>query len=262
MEIQDISLTGLRLRIQRTTLRLDPEAQLGPAAACVQKRLGSRFIIEIPADGERVETRRPVGLVRLVLADGQDDPLDLGCVFDRPMSAADLEALQIKMPQGETEGQVRQRESWDEQARAPLDPGVLEGTVDRLFVPFEEEARTDDDAKKDVIAVLHSAKHAGREPLLCVAEDLSASAVHLVVAGESASAWMPSDRDAAAAAVALEAEFGDWPDLEVVEGARRLWRGPARVSGVEVGPGPNHDLRIRLAFSRRLHPAELRRLGG
>jgi len=261
---QDISMTGVRVRVARETLKLDKEARFGAAAACVQNRIGSRFFVDLVPDHGTSPVCRAVVLVRLVQTDGGDECLDLGCRFEVPLGPVEWKALKVDLPES-VEQVVRQRACWDEGERPRIDPRVLNGTVEFLFDPPEEADGLGAPAggaegEASLRVVLHSAIHAGAEPLVCVAEDLSVTSVQLRISGAAVSEWMSGGCDAATAAQALAEQLGEWPEMEVVGGAQRLWRGAGRVYDVEVGEAPSHDLRVRLTLSRRLQPAELERL--
>lgn len=259
--VQDISMTGVRVRVSRETLKLDRDARFGPAAACVQNRIGSRFFVDLVPEHGGAPVCRAVVLVRLVRADGGDECLDLGCLFEVPLGPVELKALKVDLPES-VEHVVRERACWDEGERPRIDPSVLNGTVEFLFDLPEEGGGLGAPAEGEASlrVVLHSAIHAGAEPLVGVAEDMCVTSVQLRIPGAAVSGWMSGGCDAAAATQALAEQLGEWPELEVVGGAQRLWRGAGRIYDVEVGEAPSHDLRMRLTLSRRLQPAELERL--
>ncbi len=263
---EDISLTGVRLMLLREEVKLDPAADLGGAAACVQTRVGSRFAVDlgITARG-RGRVRKTVQLVRLGV---ESDRLQLGCSFAEPISRAEAESLKLTLPavdEGESEV-VRQVGDFAGSERTPIDGRLAEKKVERLFdVPTgERPARDERLPERELRALVRGGdQDHGAAPLLGVAAKLTDATVCVRLSQGEWSRWGTEPGDLPAVARGLLDDYGPWPLLEIVDDEqRRLWHGPAHVCGLEIGAAPAHAVTVRLAFSRRLQAAELNRLCG
>lgn len=259
---EDISLTGVRVRLDHAELKLDAAADFATAASTVQTRLGSRFLVELGLPQEAGHIAKTVGLVRLLMAKDGGAHLDLGCVFEEPLTSR--EAHELKVVLGDVPGeskQVRRDSSWADEGRPMLDPELSDEKVETLFgVP--SDVRTNPSERRPAQAlrvVVSSTAKEGVPPLVCGAESLTLSTILLRVRVEHAAPWLEGQVDLAEVAQAVADDYGAWPELEIVAGTRRLWQGTAHVCGLEVGTGPGEDIFLRLAFGRRLRATELDR---
>ncbi len=260
---EDISLTGVRIRIDRSVLKMDEAADLATAAATVQTRLGSRFVVELGLRQGAGRMAKKVGLVRLVMAEDDGARLDLGCVFEEPLTSREAQNLNLVLedvPEEATE--VRRDSSWADEGRAELDPGLTEEKVESLFgVPSDVRTKPSERRPAQALrVVVSSTAKDGVTPLVCGAESLTLNTILLRVRVEHAAPWLEGQVDLAEVAQAVAGDYGAWPELEIVAGTRRLWQGTAHVSGIEVGNGPGEDIFLRLAFGRRLQQTEFDRL--
>lgn len=261
--VEDISLTGIRLRIAREVLRLQEEADLAEAAACVQTRIGSRFVTELQASKPGLCIRKKVDLVRLVLPGQRPHGLDLGCMFGTPLSPSELQALDVTLPAPPAAaGDVRQTMDWADAERPPLDPGVTAEKVEHLFgVEADRRPAHPRLSPQGALgAVLTAAAGSGTAPLVCGAESFTESTVVVRIDGTRVTRWRAAGADVCRVLARVVEEYGEWPHLELISGSRRVWRGAAHVYGVEISEAPSHDVLLCLAFHRRLGREELARV--
>ncbi|MDJ0521566.1 MAG: hypothetical protein QNJ90_05765 [Planctomycetota bacterium] len=260
---EDLSLTGVRVRVPRSELRIAEGADLATAAAIVQTRIGSRCVIELGLRQMSRGVARKVEIVRLVLPTGCPDSLDLGCQFEEALTDEECRALRVELPDEETEATVRSSLSWEDESRPPLDPALTVDKVDALFdVETTHKPGPSERIPRRTLRVVLTAAVEGRAaaPLTCTAESLSVSTILLRIAADHAETWLAGRRDLSEVAQVVELDYGSWPDLEITDGARRLWRGGARVFGLEMGDAGDQDIFLRLVFSRRLREQELERI--
>ncbi len=260
----DISRTGVRLAMLAEVLRLDPEADLAAAAACIQTRVGSRFVLDLGLTAAgRGRVRKEVELVRLVLDGGEEDVLELGCRFDAPLSNAELGDLGIDLPEDRSdEARVRQVEAWTDAGRPALDPRLAEEKVESLLgVPVASpRERNEHRPDRTLRALLRPEGAGGAAPLVGRASGFTEATVRVRIDEADVRSFGAEPGDFTALARALEAAYGAWPTLEILDGTRRLWHGSAHPSGLEVAGSGDRGAIVRLAFGRRLQPAELERL--
>lgn len=259
---EDLSLTGVRIRVARSELRILDSADLATAAATVQTRVGSRCRLEL---GPRQMSRplcKNVEIIRLVLPSGQPDSLELGCRFEEPLTEAECRALRVELAHDNPDGVVRSALSWADQQRPELDPTLTEDKVEGLFdvSTARNHAPSERSPERALRVVLTPMPGSVGAPLACTVEALSISTILLRVGAEQARAWLTGKRDLAEVADVVERDYGEWPELEIAEGPRRLWRGGVHVYGLDVGDACDQDIFLRLVFGRRLREQELEQL--
>ena len=260
--VEDISLTGVRIRVARVALRLAEDADLATSAATVQTRIGSRCVLELGLRQIGRALTKKVDLMRLVLPDDQPESLDLGCMFETDLTDEECRALRVDLPDAEAPRDVRRTLSWADETRPPLDPALVQDKVESLF---DVETTATHSAKerlpvRALRVILTSVAGKTGAPLVCTAESFTESTILVRVHAEQAQAWLAGRRDLTEVAHAVQLDYGNWPDLEIADGSRRLWRGGAHVCGLEVGEAREHDVFLRFAFGRRLLPHELDRI--
>jgi len=261
---EDISLTGVRVRVARAALHLAADADLATSAATVQTRIGSRCVLELGLRQMGRALAKKVDLMRLALPDEDPASLDLGCMFESVLTVDESRALRLELPTEAAPEEVRRTSSWADETRPPLDPALTEEKVESLFdvetaAQLSARERT---PVRPLRVILTPADGRAGAPLVCNAESFTESTVLVRVHGESGQvqAWLSGRRDLSEVASAVESDYGSWPEIEIAEGSRRLWRGGARVCGVEVGVATGRDVFLRFALGRRLLPHELERL--
>jgi hypothetical protein len=256
---EDLSLTGVRIRVTRAELRILDSADLATAAATLQTRVGSRCRLALGPLRMSRPLCKNVEIVRLVLPTGEPDKLELGCRFEEPLTEAECAALRVEIPRTVQDEVVRSELSWADQQRPPLDPTLSREKVEALFDVSQERSHgpSERSPRRPLRVVLMSMPGSPGGPLACTAEALSISTILVRVGAEQARTWLTGKRDLSEVADLIKTDYGDWPELEITDGARRLWRGGVRVYGLEVGNACDQDIFLRLVFGRRLREQEL-----
>lgn len=262
--IEDISWTGIRLRVRCADLDLQPGAGIGAAAACVQHHLGSDFSANLDAPPQGGGVLKRLRLVRLTLPDGQEDTLDLGCIFEERLSDAEAQFLGLSLPTDKPrDGRVRRKAQWQPRDPARVDLHEQSGpaNTEALFDPAHRHGNFQ--PRKPFRAVLTRADRGGVEPLVCGTESFTRNTVLVRARSEMISLGGPRGRrDAAGVALQFTERYGEHIEMELVDGTQRTWRGRTHVCSVELDPDRPRDILLRLAFGRPLQEAELVRLRG
>ena len=261
---RDISRSGIRLGLLSEVLHLDPEADLGGAAACIQTRVGSRFHLDLGLTAAgRGRVRKEVELVRLVIDGSEEGVLELGCSFLAPLTAQELGDLGLELPaDDEEQASVRLAGAWDEDGRAVLDPRLGEEKIESLSgVPVPaQHARDEQRPDRRLRALLRPEDRGGVAPLVGRASGFTDATVRVRLGEDEVRAFGAEVGDFTGLARALRDAYGSWPLLEILDGTRRLWHGSAHPCGLEFAGSGDRGAILRLAFGRRLLPAELARL--
>lgn len=262
---EDISRSGLRLALRADVLRLDPEADLAAAAACVQTRVGSRFALDLGLTAAgRGRVRKTVQLVRLVIEETEEGILGLGCQFDEPLTHAEAKDLGLEFPaDGDAaEDGIRSQELWTEGGRAALDPKLAEEKVESLLgVPAAMRSGSGDlTPGRPLRALVRTAEGGGAAPLVGLANGFTEVTVRMRISEQEVRRIGAEPGDFPALARGMRAAYGEWPDMEILDGTRRVWRGVAHPCGFEFDVSGDRGAVLRLAFARRLQPMELKKL--
>ena len=257
----DVSRTGIRLAMAPEALRMDPEADLAAAAACIQTRVGSRFSLDLGLTAAgRGRVRKHAELVRLVV-DGEEGGLELGCRFPEPLSTQELRELKIDVEDviGTDEDEIRRAESWTEGGRPALDPKLAEEKVENLLgVPVASpRGRNERRPERELRALVRGE---GEAPLVGTADGFTDATMRVRITEDEVRRFGAEPGDFTALARAMEAAYGSWPVVEILEGTRRVWHGTAHPCGLEVAGSGDRGAIVRMAFGRRLQPSELERL--
>lgn len=257
----DVSRTGIRLAMAPEALRMDPEADLAAAAACIQTRVGSRFSLDLGLTAAgRGRVRKNVELVRLILG-GEEAPIELGCRFLEHLSSVELRDLSIDVDGvvGNDEEEVRREDSWTEGGRPALDPTLAKEKVENLLgVPVPApKGRNERRPDRELRALVRGD---GEAPLVGVADGFTDATMRVRITEDEVRRFGAEPGDFPALARAMEAAYGTWPEVEILEGTRRLWHGTAHPCGLEVAGSGDRGAIVRLAFGRRLQASELERL--
>ncbi len=262
---EDISRSGLRVALLSEVLRLDPAADLAAAAACVQTRIGSRFGIDLGLTAAgRGRVRRQVELVRLMLEGRHEGVLGLGLRFLEPLSDAEARELNVELPCEDpaAEGEIRQVDSFTEGGRAALDPRLAEEKVESLFgVPVNSRRERSEHApSRELRALVRPEGLGGAAPLVGIAGGFTETVLRLHLSAEAVAGFGAEPGDFPGLARGIEADYGTWPGVEILDGTSRIWHGQAHPCGLEVSERGDGGVILRLTFGRRLQQAELERL--
>lgn len=259
--VEDISWTGVRLRLARQALGLPADAGIGSTAASVEFLLGSGFRVELDSGAGGIRLPKLVDVVRLSLPDDEEQVLDLGCLFREPLSQIEAEGLGLAMPKdARRSSDVRREADWKKEHVSRLDPSVREHDVQGAVGWGQDALQTVYVPLTPLRAVVSSSSE-GAEPVVCNAESFTLNTALVRARGEMLPFNRRWNRGSVAQAAARFSEYyGDRVGLEIVNGSRRVWQGRTQVCGVEVDPGQPRDLLLHLAFGRPLLKTEIRRL--
>ena len=261
----DISRSGILLAMAPEALRMDPEADLAAAAACIQTRVGSRFQLDLGLTAAgRGRVRKHAELVRLVLDGGEDGALELGCRFLEDLTSSECRELSVEFPdaQGEDEDEVRREDSWTEGGRPALDPKLAEEKVENLLgVPVASpRGRNERRPDRELRALVRSETTGTEAPLVGRAAAFTEATVRVRITEDEVRRFGAEPGDFTGLARAMAEAYGEWPALEILDGTRRVWNGTAHPCGLEVAGSGDRGAILKLALGRRLQPAELERL--
>ncbi len=258
-EVRDVSSTGVQLYVLASSFGLPAAPTLLEAALAVRDALSPRFTVML--DHDRVgEVRRMAGLARLVLPSHADGCIELGCEFEKALSATDLARLGSGVidPSGAEDtmdgGRVFEIE-------APEGPATPESEITAPSGGAEPEPDDPDLAlaagvtSRYRVYVMAGGSDA-RKPLVGRTRKLSKEGMRVHIPGTALASG-----DATEAAVAFMREYGGHVRVKVTDGSRHLWTGAAEVFGLEVKLKRPDDLVVSLGYERKLRPAELERLG-
>lgn len=263
--IEDISVSGVRLRVDGAALKLDLAAGLGPAAACIRSRIGARFVIELGAELGGARISKSVDLRRLALPDAKPPMLDLGCSFEHPLNDSEIAALNLGKPGPAAEPPpVRHQTGWTAsggESETPERSAEDQAVLDALS--FGDEETDQAVLPRRPLKALVTADAGGAQPLLGEPQWVTQRAILVRLDRRRMEAACGSARDVPSVILNLGRLYGNWPHLEVVDGFQRLWRGAAYVCGVEVDDGGEENdegVMVRFAFGRQLQASDVERI--
>jgi hypothetical protein len=234
----DVSLTGARIRIPASAMGYAPSFDLAETALQLAARLAPRFEARLHYQVLGPLLHRGLKMMRIAVPADAPEEVELGCCFDRALSLDEVMALGVA--QATLAPRTASREGAAdaaEESETPLIPRIHGGVARRYR------------------AYINGTLGISPPIMPCWSDQLDRNAIRI---------RMPRDgyeaEDVAGATVRFISHYGNEVGLKLVEGATHLWTGRTRVCGVELPGDPRADLLLTLAFSRRLRPAELRRL--
>ena len=95
---EDLSLTGVRLRVSLSVLDLPPGTELGAVTRRIHQRLGEAFVAEFAWATLGSLVRRVLRVVRVAAVIGDPATVDLGCELRVPLELQETQALGLKVP--------------------------------------------------------------------------------------------------------------------------------------------------------------------
>jgi hypothetical protein len=236
---EDLSRTGVRIRLGLEQLGLGPTSDLGSVARRISTLLGDAFVAEFQYELYGNLVRRVLRVARLAQIDPDGGAVDLGCELRVPLEEEETKVLGVDLPP--ILGRVDEPE--EESASA---------------VGHGEEGNGAD--HRMLMAYLSPPPERQRPPLRGRAEDLTPQGLRLKLPEVDRMGSGPETADATSLLVAFDDVYGSELSLLLVEGADPIWSGPTRLTGVESRRGSTPP-RIHLGFRDPLAPAELVRLG-
>lgn len=228
-ETQDLSRSGVRLRVSISALGLAPSSGLADVARHLGQRLGEAFVAEFawPTLGSLV--RRVLRVVRVAHVTGNADAVDLGCELRVALETQETDALGVTLPP-----------IADAAALAESEAGLR-----AIFL-----AR----------AVLMPPRARGAAPLRVQAREIRPEGLVVTVPHPSRAGLAQPGQDVTGLLLAFDARFGREPHVLIMGSEEPLWSGAARLDAVEWQRAEDL-LHVSLALDEPLRPDERERLG-
>ena len=243
---EDLSRTGVRIRVPLKDLSLEPDVELASVARRLDQRLGEACVGEFHWQVLGSLVRKVLRVVRVVRAAGDATLVDLGCELRVPLDVLESEALGVDLP--------ALASGWTASAWSALPPCEPEVVSE---VPMSEAGAAASQRRR---AVLMPPRARGRAPLKGQAPEVTEHGVVMTLP-ESVRLALHEDRqDATALLLAFDARYGSQHELLLLEGDEPIWSGSARVTGLE-HQRSTHRMVLTLSLSDPLRPEELVRLG-
>lgn len=261
--IEDISWSGVRLRLERSTLDLKEDAGIGAAAGAAECLLGDAFPVSLDTGPDGAHLVKRVRVIRLAMPDKDPDHLDVGCLFEERLAEREAEELGLAMPVElrHAGNSVRRAADWKHEHTSRLDPDAIVQDVEGVDGWEDEGGETQYVPRVPLRAVITNVRAHGTEPIVCSAESFTVNTLLVRARVEMMPFNHRWDRQSVAqAAVSFSEQYGDRIGLEVVSGTRRVWQGPMHVFGVEVDPEQPRDILLHMGFGRPLLKAEIKQL--
>lgn len=236
VRIVDISRTGVRLRVPLATLGFEPGAGLADLAAHLDRVVPRRAAAQFHPERLGALVERELHVVRIALPDGEGGEVELGCRMDRRLGDVEAAALDVPVPaEGQRIEEGPTRERYEVREHEGLQVSFLRN-CEVLVRPADGDASREwSGAPERMDETGLTTRFRDRTRLGLTDED---------------------DRDARSLAVAFSDVYGPQADLEIRAGTRTLYRGPGRLTRVQVEPRRPGDLIIGLAFDRELDDVE------
>lgn len=242
---EDVSRTGLRVRVPLRDLGLADEAELPAVARRLDQRMGEACVGEIGWQTLGSLVRKVLRVARVARVAGLPGVIDLGCELRVALDALEIEALGLDLP--------------------PLAQGVdprlfeCEGPVDAALAAAVAADEQRGRARRRR-AVLMPARERCCAPLLGEARALDEQSVLLALAAPRRLGLTSDRQDAAGLMLAFDDRFGSDLGLLLLEGEEPLWSGCSRVHGLELRRAENRLL-LSMSLGEPLRPEEAARLG-
>jgi hypothetical protein len=243
---EDLSRTGVRVRVPLEDLHLEPDADFAGVARRLDQRLGEACVGEFHWQVLGSLVRKVLRVVRVARV--TDDPtlVDLGCELRVPLDVLESEALGVDLPPLTT--------GWPPNGSAGL-PATEPATLAEVAAAEASAA-----AANRRRAVLMPARARGRAPLRGQAPEVTERGVVMAL-HESVRLALHVDRqDATALLLAFDERYGSEHEVLLLEGDEPIWSGSARVTGLE-HQRASHRMVLTLSLTDPLRPEELTRLG-
>jgi hypothetical protein len=234
--VEDMSRTGLRMRIPRSVLTLPALPTLGQVAITLSRAFPEEAWCTFdPARlGDRV--RRRTRVVRIVRPLGMNEDLQVGCTLRTPLGEEEGHLLGLTLP---AEGDAPE---------APSAPAGRGGTA----AADGGESRP---AERGT-AVVISRNGTRKEPFEARLESVAEDGVVLRVSTVSDVGLPPVGGDVTASIAAFTDAYGSEMLVRLRSDGREFWEGPVRLENAEVVEERPSELRLGFAFTEALWPWE------
>ena len=223
---EDLSQTGVRLRIALTTLDLPSGTELGAVTRRIHQRLGEAFVAEFAWDTLGSLVRRVLRVVRVAAVIGNPGTVDLGCELRVPLELQETQALGLTLPSQQAGG-------------APTDQGESAFLARAVLIPPREM---------------------GRAPVRAQMREIHPDELVLTLARPDRLSIPQENVGVMDLIAAFDERFGHSPYVLVLGADQPLWAGSARVSSVE-WQRAEELLHVSLHLDEPLRSDELSRLG-
>lgn len=243
---EDLSRTGVRVRVPLQDLSLEPDAELSGVARRLDQRLGEACVGEFHWQVLGSLIRKVLRVVRVVRVMEDRALVDLGCELRVPLDVLESEALGVDLPPLAAEWSAA---AWN--SVPPAEPtSHADGSGNGGDTGPGQRRR----------AVLMPPRALGRTPLRGLAPEVTEHGIVMTL-DESVRLSLQVDRqDATALLVAFDDRYGSEHEVLLLEGDDPIWSGPARVTGLEHRRAA-HKMMLTLSLREPLRAEERARLG-
>jgi|GEM_PF-6657416 len=224
---EDLSLTGVRLRVQLSGLDLPSGTELGALTRRIHQRLGEAFVAEFAWDTLGSLVRRVLRVVRVAVVIGDPSSIDLGCELRVPLELQETQALGLTVPSALAA------------AAAQADDGRSAFLARAVLIPPRE---------------------LGRAPVRAQMREIRPDELVLTLARPDRLGLSRQSVGVMDLMLAFDERFGHAPYVLVLGADQPLWAGCARVSSVE-WQRAEELLHVSLRLDEPLRADELTRLG-
>jgi hypothetical protein len=243
---EDLSRTGVRVRVPLEDLHLAPDAELSGVAKRLDQRLGEACVGEFHWQVLGSLVRKVLRVVRVVRVTEDKALVDLGCELRVPLDTLESEALGVDLPPLTAAWTAT---AWN--SVPPPEPAPL------AEVPAGEGEVAPAQRRR---AILMPPRARGRTPLRGQSPEVTGDGIVLTL-DESVRLALQVDRqDATALLLAFDERYGSEHEVLLLEGDEPIWSGAARVTGLEHRRSA-HKMMLTLSLPEPLSADELSRLG-
>ncbi len=226
---EDLSLTGVRLRVALSALDLPSGTELGAVTRRINQRLGEAFVAEFAWDTLGSLVRRVLRVVRVAAVIGDPATVDLGCELRVPLELQETQALGLTLP-------------------SQLAAAAAAGQADDGGSAFLARA------------VLIPPRELGRAPVRAQMREIHPDELVLTLARPDRLSIPQENVGVMDLIASFDERFGHSPYVLVLGADQPLWAGSARVSSVE-WQRAEELLHVSLRLDEPLRSDELSRLG-
>ena len=255
----DLSRTGLRMRVSIADLRMSPDSRPEEAVAKLAETLAPQFALDLDYKRFGPLLQRGVALTRIRLVGDASESVEVCCEFDEELGEDTLAILEQDLPP--------MREAAEDWEPETTGEGPYEGTVTMRPKGALEEAPvqlpTAAAPKKPAVPPMRHRYRAlvtGTSPdappaFFCHTDLVTAVGVRVRI---------PRPKDAVDIRNAMSKlikAHGTSVDVRILDESIDVWKGQARVTGVELPPDRLDVMLVTLAYERPLSMQVMRRLG-
>lgn len=260
----DVSRTGIRVRIPGRALGVHRLSSLVEIARRVSNMLGEVFVADFHPDRLGGLVRKTLHPIRIGQRDWESADVELGCQIPEGLCDDIAGMLGLLLPrEGEEEAppelkgaepvvrEVPVHESHPEPAEEPEPVAEVEESFDLVGKRVSENWR----------AYVTGKTETGRSVFVASTEGVTAHGAVLRIHDISRLELDGNVDDVSRFVVSFCEAYGESVTLRVMDGARHVWSGPAKLREAEFPPENPGQALLTVAFARELRLAEQRELG-